>query len=417
MTTGTESPIALPRHSVPGVRRRLVTLVGPAFVAAVAYIDPGNFATNFESGARFGYLLLWVVVLANIVAMLLQYLSAKLGVATGRSLPELCRETYRRPVVLGLWVQAEIVVIMTDVAELVGGAVALHLLFGLPMLTGGLMIAIGSFAVLSVRAAGQRGFEALIAGALAVVAAVFLYQTLTAGVDVGQAAGGLVPRLDGASSLMLAVGVVGATVMPHAVYLHSALTRERFAPGHGLGRKRLLRAQRMDVLVAMGVAGVINAAMLIAASGTLYGSGAEPTLAGAHAELAVTAGTSAATLFAVALLASGLASSSVGIRAGEIVMEGFLRRRIPLYTRRLAAIVPALVILGIGLDPTRALVLSQVVLSFGIPFALIPLVLLTRRKDLMGPWVNRRLTTAVAGCVALVVTALNAILVTQVFSG
>ncbi|MEW2397203.1 Nramp family divalent metal transporter [Streptomyces sp. NPDC046862] len=413
MTSGSESTVALFPRPATSARRRLVTLVGPAFVASVAYIDPGNFATNFQSGATFGYMLLWVVVLANVVAMLLQYLTAKLGVATGRSLPEMCRETYRRPVVLGLWLQAELVVIMTDLAELVGGAIALHLLFGAPLLSGGLLVAAASFVILAVRTAGQRRFEGVIAATVAVVAGVFFYQTLAADIDVRDAAAGLVPRLDGTSSLMLAAGVVGATVMPHAVYLHSALTKERFAPGHGLSRPRLLRAQRTDVLLAMGFAGLINAAMLLAAAGTLHGTGMEASLEGAHAQLMVTAGVSTATLFAIALLASGLASSSVGVYAGEIIMQGFLRRRIPLYVRRLVAVVPALAVLGSGMDATEALVLSQVVLSVGIPFVLVPLVLLTRRADLMGRWVNRRITTALAIGATVVITVLDIALVMQ----
>ncbi|MGW2824280.1 Nramp family divalent metal transporter [Streptomyces sp. NPDC001443] len=410
MTAGSESTAALSLRPAASVRRRLVSLVGPAFVAAVAYIDPGNFATNFQSGATFGYLLLWVVVLANGVAMLLQYLSAKLGVATGCSLPELCRRTYRRPVVLALWVQAEIVIVMTDLAELVGGAVALNLLFGLSPLSGGLLIAGASFVLLAVRTAGQRRFEAAIAATVAIVAAVFLYQTLAAGIVVRDAAAGLVPHLAGPSSLLLAAGVVGATVMPHAVYLHSALTKERFAPGHGLRRSRLLSAQRADVFWAMGIAGLVNIAMLAAAAGTLHGTGVA-SLAGAHAQLAVAAGTTTATLFAIALLASGLASSSVGVYAGEIVMQGFLRRRIPLYLRRLFAVVPALAVLASGIDVTRALVLSQVVLSVGIPFVLVPLVLLTRRADLMGDWVNRRSTTVLASCATVLISALDAVLV------
>ncbi|MGW4796605.1 Nramp family divalent metal transporter [Nonomuraea sp. NPDC004297] len=406
-----DPPESIPLPPATGVRQRLVALIGPAFVAAVAYVDPGNFATNVESGARFGFLLLWVVVAANLVAMLLQYLSAKAGAATGRSLPELCREHYPRPVVWGLWLQAEIVVIMTDLAELIGGAVALNLLFGLPMLPGGLVIAAASFAILSLRKAGNRRFEAAIAAMLVVVAVAFVHQTLVADVPTGAVLTGLVPRFDGAASLLLAAGVIGATVMPHAIYLHSALTREHFSPGRRPDHAGAPRAQRMDIVLAMGVAGLINVAMLVGAASMLHGSGAEPTLSGAHQQFAVGAGPLTALLFAVALLVSGVASSSVGVYAGQVVMEGFLRRRIPLCLRRLLVVVPALAILALGMEPTLALLLSQVVLSFGIPFALVPLILLTRRRDVMGAWVNRRVTTALAGWAGVVVIALNGVLV------
>ncbi|WP_406497120.1 Nramp family divalent metal transporter [Streptomyces sp. NBC_01604] len=396
-------------------RRRVVSLIGPAFVAAVAYIDPGNFATNVEGGTRFGFLLLWVVLAANVVAMLLQYLSAKLGIATGRNLAELCRDHYPRPVVRLLWLQAEIVVIMTDLAELIGGAIALNLLFDLPLLQGGLLIAAASFVILAVRTARQRRFEALITAMLAVIACAFLYQTLTADVPLGGVASGFVPRFDGSESVLLAAGIVGATVMPHAIYLHSALTQERFAPGQGLRRSTLLRAQRVDVVLAMGVAGLINMAMLVVAATTLRGTGAEPTIEGAHAQFAASSGALTALLFAIALLASGLASSSVGVYTGQVVMQGFLRRRIPLYVRRSLAVVPALAVLAMGVDPTRALVLSQVTLSFGIPFALVPLVLLTRKPEIMGDWMNRRLTTALATGASLVIIALNVVLLTLAF--
>ncbi|MFI1735082.1 Nramp family divalent metal transporter [Streptomyces acidicola] len=418
MNTGvhTSTPTGTAPASVrAGAGRRVVTVIGPAFVAAVAYIDPGNFATNVESGTRFGFLLLWVVLAANVVAMLLQYLSAKLGTATGRNLPELCRDHYPRPVVWGLWFQAEIVVIMTDLAELIGGAVALNLLFGVPALQGGLLIAAASFVLLAVRTAGQRRFEAVITAMLAVVTGAFFYQTLQADVPTADLAAGLVPRFDGSASLLPAAGIVGATVMPHAIYLHSALTQERFAAGHGLSRRALLRAQRLDVVLAMGIAGLANIAMLVAAATMLHGSGAEPTLQGAHTQFAIGAGPLVASLFAVALLASGLASSSVGIYTGQVVMQGFVRRRIPLYLRRSLAVVPALAVLALGVDHSRALVLSQVTLSFGIPFALIPLLLLSRRPDVMGNWVNRPLTTALAGGATLVLVALNALLILLAF--
>ncbi|MEU6415403.1 Nramp family divalent metal transporter [Microbispora sp. NPDC046933] len=394
-----------------GVKQRLIAMMGPAFVAAVAYIDPGNFATNVEGGARFGFLLLWVVLVANVVAMLLQYLSAKLGAATGRTLPELVRDHYRRPVVWGLWLQAEVVIIMTDLAEFIGGAVALNLLFGLPLLHGGIVIAVASFLILAGCTARQRRFEAVISALLAVVAGGFLYQMLQIKVPLGEVASGFIPRFDGQASLLLAAGVVGATVMPHAVYLHSALTQERFGPGRGFRRGTLIRAQRMDVVLAMGAAGLVNMMMLVAAAAMLHGTAAEPTLAGAHAQFAQSAGSLTALLFAIALLASGVASSSVGVYAGQVVMQGFLRRRIPLYVRRCLAVVPALAVLAFGVEPTQALVFSQVVLSFGIPFALVPLILLTRRPDVMGDWVNRKVTTIAAAFASLVIILLNAVLV------
>jgi manganese transport protein len=398
----TESTAALPRPWRGGAG--WIRLLGPAFVASVAYVDPGNFATNVQGGARFGFLLLWVVVAANLVGMLLQYLSAKLGIATGQSLAEVCRERYSRPVVWGLWVQGEIVAIMTDLAEFVGGAVALSLLFGWPLPFGGVVVAVASLLLLMTRERG-RWFEGAVVALLAVVLLAFLYQTLRAQAPLGDVAAGLVPRFRGGESVLLGSGIIGATVMPHALYLHSALTRSQRG---GVGRETVLRAQRLDVLIAMGIAGAVNVAVLVSAGALFHGGGAAPgTLQGAYSRYAETAGPVAAAAFAVALLAAGLASSSVGVYAGEVIMQGFLRRRIPRVIRRLVVTVPALVVLALTPDPTRALVLSQVVLSFGIPFALIPLVLATRRRDLMGAWVNRRITTLAAGVAAVVIVGLN----------
>jgi manganese transport protein len=401
----TESAAALPRPW--RGRAGWIRLLGPAFVASVAYVDPGNFATNVQGGARFGFLLLWVVVAANLVGMLLQYLSAKLGVATGRSLAEVCRESYPRPVVWGLWVQGEIVAIMTDLAEFVGGAVALSLLFGWPLPFGGVVIAVASLLLLMTRERG-RWFEGAIVALLAVVLLAFLYQTLRAQAPLGDVASGLVPRFDGGESVLLGSGIIGATVMPHALYLHSALTGSR-RPDRD--HETVLRAHRFDVLIAMGIAGAVNVAVLVSAGALFHdgsrGGAAPGTLQGAYSRYAETAGSVAAAAFAVALLAAGLASSSVGVYAGEVIMQGFLRRRIPRIVRRLVVTVPALVVLALTHDPTRALVLSQVVLSFGIPFALIPLVLATRRRDLMGAWVNRPTTTVIAGMAAAVIVGLN----------
>ncbi|MCW2681926.1 MAG: divalent metal cation transporter [Frankiales bacterium] len=394
-----------------------LTLLGPAFVAAIAYVDPGNFATNFSAGAEFGYRLAWVILFANLMAMLIQSLSGKVGLATGRNLPELCREHFPRPVTRGLWVQAELVAMATDLAEVIGGAIALNLLFGLPLLTGGVITAAVAFALLGLQGKGYRPFELAIAGLLAVIALGFVFNTVVAGVDGAEVASGFVPSFDGVDSVLLATGILGATVMPHVIYLHSALTQDRIAPADDAERRTLLRSQRVDVVVAMGVAGLVNLAMLVLAAKLFFGrdlAGID-TLEGAYAALEDIAGRPAALAFAVALLASGFASSGVGTYAGQVVMQGFLQRRIPLIVRRGITLAPALVVLGVGVDPTRALVLSQVVLSFGIPFALVPLVLLTRRKDVMGALVNRSTTTAVAWVVAALIIALNGFLLLGTF--
>ena len=405
---------ATPRPTAPAPGgRRLWSMLGPAFVAAVAYVDPGNFATNFSGGAAFGYTLLWVIVAANLMAMLIQSLTAKLGLATGRDLATLCRERFPRPVTWGLWLQAEAVAIATDLAEIVGGAVALNLLFGVPLPIGGLITAVVAFVLLAAQSRGHRPFERVITGLLLVVGLGFAYTLVGAGVDLGGVAGGMVPSFDGADSVVLATGILGATVMPHVIYVHSALTPGRYgdavtAGRTQQGRRRLLRAQRLDVLLAMGLAGLVNAAMLvIAAQLFTSGSGAD-TLEGVHAGLGDQLGTGAALAFALALLASGFASSSVGTHAGQVVMAGFLRRHIPVLTRRLITLAPALAVLVLGGDPTTALVWSQVVLSFGIPFALVPLLWLTSRRDLMAGWGNRPITTVVGALVAALIVGLNA---------
>ncbi len=397
------------------VRGRL-PLLGPAFVAAIAYVDPGNFATNFSAGAQFGYLLVWVIVAANLMAMLVQSLSGKVGLATGRNLAELCRDHFPRPVVRGLWLQAEVVAMATDLAEIIGGAIALHLLFGIPLLTGGAITAAVAFALLGLQGRGYRPFELVIGGLLGVIALGFLYSAVTSGADGSELAAGLVPGFEGTESVLLATGILGATVMPHVIYLHSALTQDRIKAHDPEEVQVLLRHQRLDVVVAMGVAGLVNGAMLVVAAQLLLGEPGVDSLEGAHAALERIAGAPLAFAFAVALLASGFASSGVGTYAGQVVMQGFLRRRIPLLVRRAVTMAPALVVLAVGFDPTRALVLSQVVLSFGIPFALVPLVLLTRRRDVMGALVNRPVTTAVAWVVATVISGLNAFLLVGFFT-
>jgi len=418
------APAPVPEHISPlrairnrGPIRGRLAMLGPAFVAAVAYIDPGNFATNIAGGAKYGFLLVWVIIAANLMAMLVQYLSAKVGVATGRSLPELCRDAFPRPVTWGLWVQAEIIAIATDLAEFVGAAIALNLLFGVPPLTAGLMTAVVAFGILALQTRGYRRFELAIAALLGIVLLGFAYDLSHVSVDGGEFAGGLIPAFDGTDSILLAVGILGATVMPHVVYLHSALTQARIKPENDDEKRELMRFQRVDVMIAMGLAGIINLTMLVVAAELFHESGKTniDSIEGAHAGLNTLLGGGAALAFAVALLASGLSSSSVGTYAGQVVMQGFINFRIPLFLRRAITMIPALVVLGLGLDATDTLVASQVVLSFGIPFALVPMILLTRRVDLMGALVNRPATTAVAGLVATLIICLNAFLIYETF--
>ena len=415
-STELQTPVARLRAS--GRLRGGLPLLGPAFVVAIAYVDPGNFATDFSGGARYGYLLLWVVVVANVVAVLVQSLSAKVGLATGSNLPELCREHFARPVSLGLWVQAELVAMATDLAEVIGGAIALELLFGLPLLLGGLLTGAVAFALMGLQARGYRRFEMVIAGLFSVVLLGFLTTLLRSHVDPTAAAAGLVPRFQGSSSVFLATGILGATVMPHAVYLHSALTQERVPAADAAERRHLLRHQRVDIAIAMGLAGLVNIAMLVIAAAVFSGhTAATDDLVGIHSGIATELGKGSALAFAVALLASGLASAGVGTLSGQVVMQGFIRRSVPLLLRRVVTLAPALVVVAIGFDPTRALVLSQVVLSFGLPFALVPLVLLTRRPDVMGELVNRAVTTAAAAAVVVVIVVVNGFLVWQSLLG
>jgi manganese transport protein len=412
-------PSALQQVRSRGRVRGVVAMLGPAFVAAVAYIDPGNFATNIAGGAKYGYMLLWVIVAANLMAMLVQYLSAKTGIATGKNLPELCREHFKKPVTFGLWLQAEAIAIATDLAEFVGAAIALNLLFGVPPFVAGLMTAVVAFAILELQTRGHRKFELAIAGFLGIVFLGFMYDLLQVGVDTSDFVGGLVPAFDGTDSILLAVGILGATVMPHVVYLHSALTARRIAPENTAEKRSLLRFERLDVFLAMGLAGIINITMLVVAAQLFHDSGRTgvDSIEGAHAGFNALLGGGAALAFAVALLASGLSSSSVGTFAGQVVMQGFINRRIPLFFRRAITMAPSLVILAIGVDPSTTLVISQVVLSFGIPFALVPMVLLTRRADIMGALVNKRRTTALASVVAGLIICLNGFLLYDTFLG
>ena len=402
-----------------GRMRTMLAMLGPAFVACIAYIDPGNFATNISAGSTFGYLLVWVLVSANLMAMLIQNLSAKIGIATGKNLPELCREYFDQRVVRGLWVQAEVVAMATDLAEFVGAALALNLLFGVPLFAAGLITAVASFAVLSLQQRGYRRFEVAVSFFLLIILLGFLYNTLKIGFDPGAAAAGLVPSFDGSKSVLLAVAILGATVMPHVIYLHSALTQGRIKPANDAERRQLLRFQRVDVTVAMGLAGVVNLLMLVVAASLFFGSslGGTSTIEGAYSGFDQLVGGDAALAFALALLASGFASSSVGTYAGQVVMQGFIERTIPLALRRSITMAPALIVLAIGVNPTDALIISQVVLSFGIPFALVPLVVLTRRADVMGVLVNKRVTTIAASLVAGLIIALNIFLLVSIVAG
>ncbi|WP_427919204.1 Nramp family divalent metal transporter [Streptomyces sp. cg40] len=417
--SGAGIPSPLEQLLAKGRLRATLAMLGPAFVAAIAYVDPGNFATNLQAGAQYGYLLLWVVLLANLIAMPIQYLSAKLGIVTDHDLPELVREHYPRPVVWGLWAQAELMAMSTDIAEFLGAAIGLNLLFGVPMLPAGLITGVIAFAVLELQRHGYRRFELAIAALLGIILAGFLYETLRIGPTGHDSLRGLVPGLDGSNSLYLAVGIVGATVMPHAIYLHSALTRGRMACRDDAERRRVLRFERLDVIIALGLAGLVNMAMLAVAAKLFHERGLADltTLQQAHEEFGRLAGGTAALAFAVALLASGASSASVGTYAGQVVMGGFLDIRIPLLLRRAITMAPAIAVLAAGLNPTDALVLSQVVLSFGIPFALAPLVALTSRRDVMGVHANRRPTVVFAwSCVALI-TVLNSLLIRQQFFG
>ena len=399
---------------------RVAPWFGPAFVAAIAYADPGNFATNFTGGASFGYRLVWVVVGANLIAMLIQSLSAKLGLITGRDLAQLCRDNLPRPVSRLLWAQAEVVAMATDLAEIIGGALALNLLFHLPLPVGGLLTCVVAFALLALHQRGLRRFEIVIGGLLGVILLGFLYDALRAGTDPGAVASGLVPSFAGPDSVVLATGILGATVMPHVIYLHSALTKSRASAAAAAPdvRRSALRYQRADTLLALGLAGVINLVMLTIAARLFFGtasagndSAGTDSLAGIHSALGAVLDHRVALAFAIALLASGLASSSVGTFAGQVVMRGFIGRSIPLTVRRLLTMAPAMAVLVLGADPTAALVWSQVVLSFGVPFALVPLIWLTSRRRIMGEQRNHPATTALAGAAAVLIIGLNALLI------
>ena len=402
-----------------GERRfRLLPFLGPAFVACVAYIDPGNFATNIAGGSKFGYTLVWVIVASNLMAMLIQTLSAKLGIATGRNLPEICREQFSRRTSIGLWVQAEAIAMATDLAEFLGAAIGFHLLFGIGLFPAAVITGATTFGILSLQRFGFRPLEAVITGFVAVISLCYVAELWFAHPPLGTVAKhAVVPQFDGNESLLLAVGILGATVMPHVIYLHSALLQNRIVPRTDEEARRLYRFTRIDVVIAMTLAGVINMAMLVVAASVFFKSGLlhVDSLESAHRTLAPLLGSASSKFFALALIASGISSSTVGTLAGQVVMQGFIRRQIPLLVRRAVTMLPAFVVIAIGVDPSKTLILSQVVLSFGIPFALIPLVMFTRRRDVMGSLVNHRVTTAIAVVVATLISGLNIFLLAQTF--
>ena len=399
---------------------RLLPFLGPAFIASVAYVDPGNFATNISGGAKFGYTLLWVILASNLMAMLIQSLSAKLGIATGQNLAEHCRNAFTRPVVYGMWVLMELVAMATDLAEFLGAALGFNLLLGIPLWMAGILTAIATFLILGLERFGFRPLEAVITSLVGVVAISYVIETILDRPQWGDVLfHAVVPQFSGPESVLLATGILGATVMPHAIYLHSALTQGRIVVKEPGQMRQLYHFELIDVAIAMGMASLVNGAMLIMSAATfhLQGLTAIGTIEEAHRTLQPLLGPAASWVFAISLLASGLSSASVGTMAGQVIMQGFLHRDIPIWLRRLVTMIPSLIVIGIGLEPTRTLVISQVTLSFGLPFAIIPLILFTRRRDLMGVLTNGRLTNILAGLVAALIVFLNIYLIYSTFSG
>ena len=422
--TGREPPVpGAPLRRRPGTRRALLGLLGPAFVASIAYVDPGNVAANLTAGAKYGYLLVWVLVVANVMAVLVQYQSAKLGIVTGKSLPEILGERLKPFWRRAFWVQAEIVAAATDLAEVVGGAIALYLLFGLPLPLGAVIVGGVSMVLLAVQAKNrQRPFEFTIIFLLGIITIGFLAGLFISPPDPGGFLAGLVPGFEGPDTVLLAASMLGATVMPHAIYVHSALSRDRHRPNPHLhvpvpAMARLVKATRWDVVAALAVAGIVNIGMLLLAASTLGGEQGTDTIEGAHAAITATLGPVVGVVFAVGLLASGLASTSVGCYAGGTIMQGLLKIRVPLMTRRVITLIPAVVLLSVGFDPTWGLVLSQVVLSFGIPFVLVALVVLTSNKTLMGRFADGLPLRIAAVTAVVLVVALNLVLLWFTFSG
>ncbi len=393
---------------------RLVPFLGPAFIASVAYVDPGNFATNIQGGAQFGYLLLWVIMASNLMAMVIQTLSAKLGIATGMNLAEHCRKNFSKPVVIAMWVLMELVAMATDLAEFLGAALGFNLLLGIPLLAGAVLTAISTLLILGLERYGFRPLEAVISSMVGVIALCYLIETAIDKPQWGEVLyHAVVPQFSGPESVLLASGILGATVMPHVIFLHSALTQGRIVVKDRNQLLKLYRYETADVIIAMGIASLVNAAMLIMAAATFHKSGLSniASIEEAHRTLEPLLGKAAKWFFSVSLLVSGLSSSTVGTSAGQVIMQGFLQRHIPIWLRRLVTMTPAMVVIAMGLDPTRTLVLSQVVLSFGLPFAIVPLVMFTRRKDIMGHLVNKRITTAITGLIAAFIIVLNIYLI------
>jgi manganese transport protein len=395
--------------------KRLLPFLGPAFIASIAYIDPGNFATNILAGADYGYLLLWVVVASNLMAMLIQSLSAKLGIATGKNLAELIGKNFPKPVVWIFWAIAEVIAMATDLAEFLGAAVGINLVFGIPLFMSGIITGIATFGILALQQFGFRMLEAIITVFVGVIAFCYVIETFIAEPDWAAAADSFTPpRFDGTESILLATGILGATVMPHVIYLHSALTQDRIVARNDRQKLRLFRFEVVDVIIAMGLAGFVNAAMLMMAAVTYFGTGLlkpdDDLILQAYQTLTPILGNSASLIFGISLIAAGLSSSTVGTMAGQVIMQGFLGWKLPLWLRRGVTMAPALIVIGLGVETTRTLVISQVILSFGIPFALIPLVMFTSRKDLMGILINRRSTTVIAWIIAMIIVALNGFL-------
>ena len=410
--------VAAARQVLAGQRgglRAYLAFAGPAVIASIAYMDPGNFATNIQAGAKYGYTLLWVVLTANLIAMLLQALSAKLGIVTGRNLAEMCREYFPRPVVWAMWVVSEIAAMATDLAEFLGGAIGLSLLFHMPLLAGMAVTAVVTYGVLMFEGFGFRPIELIIGSMVSIIALCYVVELFIAPVDWASAAlHTVVPRIPDAEALLLSVGIIGATVMPHAVYLHSGLTQARMPVRNDAERRKVLRFSNQEVIIALVVAGLVNMAMVMMASGAFHAG--HPDVAEietAYHTLTPLLGIGAAGVFLLSLIASGISSSTVGTMAGQMIMQGFIRFRVPILLRRLVTMLPAFVVVAVGADATHSLVLSQVVLSIALPLPMISLLIFTSRRDIMGPFVNSRLTLVTALAGTAVVLLLNIFLILQ----
>ncbi|MDR6123924.1 manganese transport protein [Bacillus sp. SLBN-46] len=400
--------------------RALLPFLGPAFIASIAYIDPGNFATNIQSGARFGYKMLWVIVLANLMAMLLQNMSGKLGIATGRSLPEICRDYMPKWLVLIMWIVSELAAMATDLAEFLGATLALNLLAGIPMLFATIITGVVTYLILLLEKYGFRPLEKFIAAFAVLIGLCYLVETVLSQPDLSQIAyHSVVPWLGNNESILLAVGVIGATVMPHAIYLHSSLTQGRIVPRNDSEKVKIQKFSTKEIFIAMTLAGFVNLSMMYMAASVFNSSGHSQIadIQSAYHTLTPLLGSAAASVFLISLLASGISSSVVGTMAGQVIMQGFVGFTIPLWFRRLITMLPTVIIVAIGVDPTRTLVISQVVLSIVLPFPIIALIYFTQKKDLMGVLTNKRITTVLATLFAITILGLNVWLVIQTFLG